>query len=206
MGDFPAFGKIPRLKREVVITEKIDGTNGLVRVYGVEDLISNSDSLPNNGPITSSGLMVAAGSRKRWIHPDDDNHGFARWVWDHAEELVKLGSGHHYGEWWGSGINRGYGLNKGEKRFSLFNVDRWVDADLPECVGVVPTLMRGNASELGWMVEQTLTNLSTYGSFAAPWFMKPEGIVVYHTAANQLFKVTLEGDEAPESLLPEGVA
>jgi hypothetical protein len=28
--------------------------------------------------------------------------------------------------------------------------------------------------------------------------MKPEGIVVYHTASRSLFKVTLEKDESPK--------
>jgi hypothetical protein len=32
-----------------------------------------------------------------------------------------------------------------------------------------------------------------------PGFMDPEGIVVYHVAANQMFKVTLKGDDAPKS-------
>ncbi len=32
MTEYPAFGKIPRLNREVVITEKIDGTNGLISI------------------------------------------------------------------------------------------------------------------------------------------------------------------------------
>ncbi len=31
----------------------------------------------------------------------------------------------YFGEWWGSGVQRGYGLQKGDKRFSLFNVSRW---------------------------------------------------------------------------------
>jgi hypothetical protein len=36
------------------------------------------------------------------------------------------------------------------------------------------------------------------GSYAAPGYMKPEGIVVYHTAAKQMFKVTIENDEQPK--------
>jgi hypothetical protein len=30
--------------------------------------------------------------------------------------------------------------------------------------------------------------------------MDPEGIVVFHEAAQQMFKVTIKGDEAPKSL------
>ena len=35
-------------------------------------------------------------------------------------------------------------------------------------------------------------------SVAAPGFMKPEGVVVFHTAGNLGFKKTLEKDEVPK--------
>lgn len=35
----------------------------------------------------------------------------------------------------------------------------------------------------------------------APGFMQPEGIVLYHPAADKCFKVTLEDDEKPKGLL-----
>ena len=104
-GEFHAFRKITRLHRECIATEKIDGTNGLVWV--------------------GDDGTVRAGSRSRWITPEADNFGFARWVAEHAEELRALGIGYHYGEWWGAGIQRRYGLD--HKRFSLFNVSLWAD-------------------------------------------------------------------------------
>jgi len=89
--DFVTFSKISRLVRDVVVTEKIDGTNAQVT-------------------ITEDGRFLT-GSRNRWITPDDDNHGFARWAKDHELELREgLGFGTHYGEWWGQGIQRRYGL------------------------------------------------------------------------------------------------
>jgi hypothetical protein len=172
--EFREFQKIARLNREVVVTEKIDGTNGLVWV--------------------GEDGTVSAGSRSRWITPEADNFGFAAWVAGHAEELRALGPGFHYGEWWGSGIQRGYGLQKGEKRFSLFNVSKWGDESVrPACCHVVPVLLRvpygvDSAARVG------LDQLREHGSFASPGFMKPEGIVIYHAHANQLFKVTLEKD------------
>ena len=36
-------------------------------------------------------------------------------------------------------------------------------------------------------------------SLAAPGFMRPEGIVVFHVAANTAFKQTLEKDGEPKS-------
>ena len=172
--EFKAFEKIGRLNRDVVVTEKIDGTNGLVWV---------SDDLGE----------VRAGSRNRWITPTDDNFGFARWVAEHAEELKSLGPGYHYGEWWGQGIQRRYGLE--EKRWSLFNVHKWEDdAVRPKCCHVVPVLHRGH---LGGHIGQ-LERLRHEGSVAAPGFMKPEGLVIFHSATGQLMKVTLEGDEKPK--------
>ena len=175
--EFKEFPKIARLNREVVVTEKIDGTNALV--YVGEDFTT-----------------IKAGSRSKWITPEADNFGFARWVVEHEEELrTGLGPGYHYGEWWGAGIQRRYGLT--EKRFSLFNVHRWADdAVRPKCCHVVPTLWR--SFDVREAADTAIAMLRTNGSYAAPGFAKPEGIVVFHTAASVLFKVTLEKDEAPK--------
>jgi len=171
--EFEGFRKIPRLFRDVVITEKIDGTNGQVC-------------------ITDDGLIYA-GSRTRWLDEENDNHGFARWVFANQIELIeKLGPGHHFGEWWGQGINRGYGLK--EKRFSLFNVSKWGDDNVrPVCCSVVPVLYSGPFSTSA--VCEILQMLRFQGSRAVPGYVKPEGIVVYHTAGNCYFKVTIENDE-----------
>ena len=102
--EFAGFPKMARLSRDIVITEKIDGTNA--QIY-----------------ITKEG-EIRAGSRNRWITPADDNFGFAQWVESNRDQLLELGPGRHFGEWWGSGIQRGYGMEKGEKKFSLFNAVR----------------------------------------------------------------------------------
>lgn len=179
MIEFQAWPKTPRLFRDIVITEKIDGTNAAVI-------------------ITEDG-EVGAQSRNRLITPEADNFGFARWVADHAEALrAALGTGRHFGEWWGSGIQRGYGLTKGEKRFSLFNVARYATADLSEVpgLGVVPVLHTGPNDTA--MVRRTLHELAAQGSQVAPGFTRPEGVVVFHSAARQVFKVLIENDESPK--------
>ena len=174
--EFVSFPKISRLSRECVITEKIDGSNAQILI--------NDD-----------GTMLV-GSRNRWLTADADNFGFARWAHEHAAELSALGPGRHYGEWWGGGIQRGYGLR--EKRFSLFNVSRWNDSNVPPCCSVVPTLYRGmfDFDAIGGCLRL----LETGGSLASPGFMRPEGIVIYHTHSGVLFKKTLEKDEAPKGL------
>ena len=170
--DFTGFNKIPRLSREIIITEKIDGTNA--QIFIGED-----------------GEFLT-GSRTRWITPDNDNYGFSRWAHDHKEELMQLGPGRHFGEWWGNGIQRGYGLPKGEKCFSLFNVSKWGESR-PACCHVVPVLWQGQFNTV--MVDMVLVDLKTDGSKAAPGFMRPEGIIIFHTAGNLMFKKTIEKDE-----------
>ncbi len=49
------------------------------------------------------------------------------------------------------------------------------------------------------MVKSAINELRIRGSFAVPGFMKPEGIVIYHEAANVYFKATLEKDEGKHS-------
>jgi hypothetical protein len=168
---FEAFESIPRLVRACVISEKIDGTNA--QVFIPDDL-----------------SCVRAGSRSRWITPEDDNHGFARWVKENEAELLKLGPGRHFGEWWGSGIQRRYDLK--EKRFSLFNSGRWTDDVRPSSCHVVPILYSGIFSTE--IVDETLAKLALGGSAASPGFMKPEGVVVYLAAARKLFKKTIGDD------------
>jgi hypothetical protein len=55
-------------------------------------------------------------------------------------------------------------------------------------------------ANLDWQIEWCLDSLYMGGSWAVDGFMKPEGIVIYHTAGNKVFKVLLEGDETPKSL------
>lgn len=180
------FPKIARLEKNMVVTEKLDGTNAAVVI------------LPD-----AYGGDVWAQSRTRIISPGDDNFGFATWVAEHEEELREgLGEGVHFGEWWGRGIQRGYGLE--ERRFSLFNTGRWTspfndgvaDFDEPiahrcneaECCFVVPVLAvrEFSTAEIGFVWNDLLDR----GSRAAPGFMKPEGVVVFHAGNGTLFKVS----------------
>lgn len=178
---FEPFEKMARLSRGCVITEKIDGTNAQILV--------NDD-----------GTDLRAGSRNRWISPEDDNYGFARWVAENREELLRLGPGRHFGEWWGSGIQRRYGLTGADKRFSLFNSGRWLtNPDRPACCSVVPVLYAGVFTDTA--VEAALENLRVGGSVASPGFMDPEGVVVFHAASRTLFKKTIKNDSEPKSVV-----
>ena len=184
---FEDFPKMGRFSREVVITEKIDGTNAQV-------CIDDSGS-------------IRFGSRTRWITPENDNAGFARWAEGNKAELLKLGPGRHFGEWWGSGVQRGYGMKT--KQFWLFNAGRWILSETdrvdakqliaPTCCGVVPIVRKGILTSQ--LVDEALNDLITNGSKAAPGFMDPEGIVIFHTAAGVGFKKTIKDDGVPKSLV-----
>jgi hypothetical protein len=178
---FQGFKKIPRLSREIVITEKIDGTCGLIYIDEENNLF--------------------IGSKNRWLDDHQDNHGFWHWAADNKEELLKLGKSYHYGEFWGKGIQRGYNLQ--EKRFSLFNSGKWIkDRTIilkekqeycPECCYVVPILYEGIFETE--TIELILEGLKRSGSCASRGFMNPEGIIIYHKAGNYYFKKTIENDE-----------
>lgn len=193
MPDFVEFPKMARWSRDIIITEKIDGTNAAVVVEALE-----GNAAP--GAIwQGDGIAVYAQSRSRFITPEDDNYGFAAWVRLHAEELAAgLGEGRHFGEWWGKGIQRTY--SQPVKRFSLFNVSRWADVR-PACCEVVPTLYSGTM--VPGQVEKCMRLLEKDGSVAAPGFMDPEGVVLFHVAANIGFKKTIKKDEIPKSIIRE---
>jgi len=184
--EFIGYKKIPRYSRECIISEKIDGTNGCILI-------------DENG-------NIFAGSHKQWLWGSvqeeihRNNHGFAQWVKANKEELMKLGKGIHYGEFWGQGIQRNYGLT--EKRFSLFNVSKWSDDSIrPACCRVVPVLFTGMFTTEN--IERTLIELKEKGSQAEPNFMKPEGIVIFHIKSGHLYKKTIENDEKPKSVKDE---
>jgi len=221
MLNFQKFSKIPRLSRDIVVTEKIDGTNGQVVIFDNTDF---AEYIDNNDPeaiflpdrvekdtevtdfiinyclyaeeITPDyHLYVFAGSRKRWLNLESDNYGFASWVRENAKELIDLGKGRHFGEWYGKGIQRNYGLQ--EKRFALFNVKRWENPEIrPACCGAAPVLWRGLFDTL--KIHCVLEELRDAGSLVAPGFMNPEGIIIYHMASGRLFKKTIEDDEKPK--------
>ena len=70
--EFKEFPKMARLSRECIITEKLDGTNA--QIY-----------IDDNG-------VIMAGSRNKWVTPEDDNYGFAKWVDDNKTALAQAGT------------------------------------------------------------------------------------------------------------------
>lgn len=205
--EFKEWPKTSRFFRDIVITEKIDGTNAAIQIIKSDDLThwkhedgtrTFFDPQPIDGVMLGGEhYVVYAQSRSRLIFPGQDNFGFAGWVQRNAAQLVEfLGEGTHYGEWWGSGIQRGYGLSKGEKHFSLFNTHRFegIQEQSGDLVRCVPILYQGPMEEK--QITSILDHLDGFGSYAAPGFGKPEGICIYHTASRLVQKVTLDNNDA----------
>lgn len=169
--------KIPRLGKETVyISEKIDGTCAAINIQ--------------------DGKVVAIQSRNTLIDSGKDgmkdNYGFAAWVRANEESLVRdLGEGLHFGEWWGPGINRGYGLR--ERKFSLFNTRHagrvWETPNLD----VVP-LLRVTTLDTAVFTEE-LEKLRESGSIASPGFMRPEGIIIFLYETQRYYKYLLENPD-----------
>ena len=221
---FVEFKKIPRLSRDVIITEKLDGSNGQICVFSLESIKKEFTIIeqmyewierfclyihPENPHVEEKDkLYLFAASRNRWLTTgkQNDNHAFAYWVQEHGAELVMLGEGRHFGEYYGKSIQRGYGLE--EKRWALFNVSKWQRKDLPlvddkqmyppSCCEVVPILYEGMFDTN--VINVALEDLKVNGSKAVPGYFDVEGVVIYHTASGHYYKKTAVNDEKPKSL------
>ena len=78
-------------------------------------------------------------------------------------------------------------------------MSRWGEKR-PACCHVVPVLWRGDFDTRA--IYETMQQLLQNGSAAAPGFMRPEGVVIYHAQANVLFKKTFENDDAGKGREP----
>jgi len=168
----PEFRAWPKIKRDPVwmrVTEKIDGTNGCIVV-------------------TAHGVF--AQSRKRLITPQQDNFGFAAWVQANEEALYALGPGYHYGEWYGLGIQRGYGLD--HRRFALFGhwheLSSALTLEVPE-LELIPEQYRGEIEPLAEGIPEPFK--SWRGDCLA------EGIVVEYISGRLILRQKIITD-APE--------
>lgn len=203
--EFKAWPKTPRLFRDIVITEKVDGSNSAI-IF--EELAENEVRHPEAVAVISRDgvdYQVAAQSRNRLIFPgkQTDNYGFAAFVQQHAEKLFDLlGTGRHFGEWYGEGVGKRYGDKvRGYRGFALFNVDKHAEVwgDLSDEAGrrvvvePMPVLYEGKFSESA--IRGVAEELKREGSVVVPFHPNPEGIVVFHTQSRQVYKYTFDNND-----------
>ena len=125
--------------------------------------------------------------------------------------MYGLGEGIHFGEWWGLGIQRNYGMN--EKVFSLFNTKRWISVPsanageaitdvetgkdryvVPHCCNVVPVLYEGPFDMQ--VIQNWVNALYNTGSAAVPMWkpaVSPTDFVakLIHPPIGSVFTQTL---------------
>jgi len=215
--EFRNYGKIPRWVNEHVwVSEKIDGSNSCVvieKLTTAEVTYFWGIQAPDAVKFLyfkDEAYVVRAQSRNKFITPGKgkDNFGFAQYVLDNADALVSvLGVGYHYGEYYGSGIQSGYGLLTGEKHFALFpthRVSRLSDnfeqiMSIPG-LEIAPELYEGPFGE-GNCIEDCLNLLRENGSFAhsARGFARPEGVVVQFKLSGARYKAFVVED-GPKTL------
>jgi len=162
---FIKWAKIQRLhKAEMVITQKMNGTNGQIL-------------FEDNGD-----FMI--GSRNRWLSVHKDNFGFYNWAHEHITELFEIfGPGRHYGEWAGPGIQNGEGLK--ERVFFSFNpflekpdTINWINVES------IPLLYYGHWDDsqrdiaMQKLCEDGSQVSRIYFPLGQNCFIEPEGIVI----------------------------
>lgn len=189
--EFKAFPKITKLNKiKMTITQKIHGTNAQIVIQGPLKMVNATDAKLTQYRVDNNFYLVRAGSRNRWITPENDNYGFADFVDKNAIELINaLGEGQHFGEWAGPGINSGEGLK--EKTLCLFDAYKYLNVNLPKNVTTVPILYSGELS-LG-KIEEVMADLKKNGSKLVPGFMRPEGVVV--NTMGTMFKKVFKAEE-----------
>lgn len=220
-GQFKSWGSTPRFHKGLHITEKINGTNAGVSVQGFSYGHHVRNEIPSDAILVVDDennveYLVRAQSRKRIITPDNDNFGFAGWVWENAEGLANLlGFGYHYGEWYGEGIQKNPLAVKGRK-WALFNTWHWgrkenlerlKAADIPGLT-IVPVLhdeQRDGPADY-MTIPQILGDLHN-GSYADGYetlpnahkmdfhVEGPEGIIVWQRETQQRYKILLREDD-----------
>lgn len=194
------YPKTSRLFSPVVVTEKVDGTNGCIMITDSPSSLCASfpwnDSpswveIPGRG-MEDGKVWVSAGSKSRLLDPSSkgDNFGFCKWVHANAYLLFQdLGVGVHHGEWAGKGIQRGYGLEN--KKFFLFNTRRFKDAEfMTPDLHTVPVLYEGEYyGTLPYDMEQELSLTGSRVNCLSSTSIRSEGICIFWSHDNTIKKV-----------------
>jgi hypothetical protein len=190
-----SFPKIQRLENlEVIVTEKLDGTNAVIYKETEED----------------GTIRFKFGSRNRWLGGHDEkgkiieNHGFFQFCSDNLEYLMKLSDGYHYGEFIGPGINRGYFRDK--KMLFLFDT-RLEEAANNGLFGpdirTVPVLAENISLIEVMMYMKDIKDENPELMSTINEQVKMEGVMLYIPRLNQRIKVIFDKEHNPQKEEPK---
>lgn len=217
-GQFKSWGSTPRWHKGLHVTEKIDGTNAGVSVQGFSK--GTAPEFATDGLVVAGvdcDYVVRAQSRKRIITPQNDNFGFAAWVWENADGLANLlGYGYHYGEWYGEGIQKNP-LAVSGRRWALFNTWHWGSkpnldrlrmVDIPGLTTVPVLHDEQQDGPADYMTIPAIIEGLKAGGSRADGYMTlreahkmdfhvegPEGIIVWQRETRQRYKILLREDD-----------
>lgn len=173
---FKPWPKIGRYtNNKIIISEKMDGTNGCF--------------------IIKNGEVVGCQSRNRLLSINDDNMGFAKWVDQNKNTLKIFPDGYYYGEWCGPGIQKNP-HNLDEKTFFMFPTG--VTKFLDPLKNLLPTSTLKFVNILysgvytSTIVDKTMSELAANAKRKG---YKPEGVVIYSISNNVFQKATFENPE-----------
>lgn len=176
---------VDKVMGNVIVTEKIDGTNACI-------------------VFQDDGYMFTQ-SRNRIITPDQDNQGFAKWAYRNQKNLFYIfGPGRHYGEWWGKKIGRTYNMQ--HNVFSVFNNGRFYRTDgndmdsmstraqegpLFDQVSAVPLIYTGvyGSEQMVEKVFEFETGKSKAAAEFGVEFYDPEGVCYYFRNFDRVAKL-----------------
>ena len=185
--NYNSFPSIERLENiYCIISEKIDGTNGLIEI---------------------NETNVRFGSRNRYVFFNDDNAGFANFFRDYearfkdaAKDIITDESYplRIYGEWFGCGIQRNYGLkDKFFMPFHLFYSKKLIEYQIPNIV--TPNIMYAGKFSIE-VVDACMQQLKLDGSGVVKNYKQPEGIVIFFPKYNFRLKETFDGAKWKDAL------
>lgn len=185
--NYNSFPSIERLENiYCIISEKIDGTNGLIEI---------------------NETNVRFGSRNRYISFSDDNAGFANFFKDYEARFKDAAKDittdesyplRIYGEWFGRGIQRGYGLkDKFFMPFSFFYGEKLIEYQVPNVIA--PNIMYTGKFSME-VVSACMQQLKLNGSGIVKGYKQPEGIVIFFPKYNFRLKETFDGAKWKDAL------
>lgn len=201
------WNRIPWLFSDVILTEKLDGHTAMIHIERVKRLPRSRVSLvrPTDVVVSHPAKMddytgktartevwrVWAQNQVRPLQVNHDMSGLAAWVDRHAAELVRvLGPGVHSGTWWGYKIRRGYGLFPDDRRFSLFNTERWSHLNGTQVPGLycAPILWQDTLGPDTLKQFLRVLDRASKMSAAVPGWECPQGVILYHRDGNMMFQ------------------
>ena len=185
--NYNSFPSIERLENiYCIISEKIDGTNSLIEI---------------------NETNVRFGSRNRYISFSDDNAGFANFFKDYEARFEDAAKDittdesyplRIYGEWFGCGIQRGYGLkDKFFMPFNSFYSEKLIEYQVPNVIA--PNIMYTGKFSME-VVDTCMQQLKLNGSGVVKDYKQPEGIVIFFPKYNFRLKETFDGAKWKDAL------